>query len=381
MFTAAAAHFSAHSVDFDLVQAAKDAIPGLEGRQGLGQREVHRRVREARAPRAFVDAGDGPPRGGAGMTAAPGPGALTPDELLTTTRTVRKRLDLTGPCRSTWSASASRSRCRRRPAPTAQGWHWVVVTDPSSAAPIGDVYRRAVDGYLRSAASAGRLFEDDPERGPVQRRVGDSVAYLGEHMGEVPVLVIPCLTAAGSTAGNQAGLWGSLLPAAWSYMLAARARGLGTAWTTLHLRYEEEVAELLGLPADVRQGVLSRRRTTPARRSARHRGCRSTRCCTSTAGDLSPPSRKTGARPACRRAQARVTGRRGGGSRAHHPIARPRPDRGAHRGPRARSRHRRPRPPRPRRPAPTTTATPGSATWSSRREPPAGSGTSPWRGS
>jgi nitroreductase len=39
-------------------------------------------------------------------------------------------------------------------------------------------------------------------------------------------------------------------------MLAARARGLGTAWTTLHLRYEKEIAELLGIPADIRQGVL-----------------------------------------------------------------------------------------------------------------------------
>ncbi|HEX5383602.1 MAG TPA: nitroreductase family protein [Propionibacteriaceae bacterium] len=75
-------------------------------------------------------------------------------------------------------------------------------------------------------------------------------------MGEVPVLLIPCIKAARLTAGNQAGLWGSLLPAAWSYMLAARARGLGTAWTTLHLRYEKEISELLGIPADIRQGAL-----------------------------------------------------------------------------------------------------------------------------
>jgi nitroreductase len=76
-------------------------------------------------------------------------------------------------------------------------------------------------------------------------------------MGEVPVLVLACVTvAAPMMQGNQAGLWGSLLPAAWSYMLACRTRGLGTAWTTLHLRYEKEVAELLGLPDNVRQGVL-----------------------------------------------------------------------------------------------------------------------------
>jgi nitroreductase len=70
------------------------------------------------------------------------------------------------------------------------------------------------------------------------------------------VLVIPCLRVAKLDAGNQAGVWGSILPAAWSYMLAARARGLGTAWTTLHLSYEDEVAEVLGLPADIRQAAL-----------------------------------------------------------------------------------------------------------------------------
>ena len=81
----------------------------------------------------------------------------------------------------------------------------------------------------------------------MQHRVGDSVAYLAEHMADVPVLVLPCLQTGGELpAGNQAGLWGSLLPAVWSYMLAARARGLGTAWTTLHLSYEAEVAEILG---------------------------------------------------------------------------------------------------------------------------------------
>ena len=137
-----------------------------------------------------------------------------------------------------------------------QTWHWIVVGDVGVRARIGDLYRRAVAGYLHSPGAAGKLYRDDPERGAVQRRVGDSVAYLGEHMGRVPVLVIPCLQVSRLTSGTQAGLWGSLLPAAWSYMLAARARGLGTAWTTLHLQYEAEVGEILGIPADIRQGVL-----------------------------------------------------------------------------------------------------------------------------
>ena len=114
-----------------------------------------------------------------------------------------------------------------------------------------------VQRYLGSTGAAGRLFADDPERAEVQRRVGERVAYLGDRMSDVPVLVIPCITTGGDLpAGNQASVWGSLLPAAWSYMLAARARGLGTAWTTLHLTYERDVADILGLPPEIRQGAL-----------------------------------------------------------------------------------------------------------------------------
>ena len=137
-----------------------------------------------------------------------------------------------------------------------QDWHWVVVTEAETRRAIGDYYRQAVTAYLASSGSAAALFADEPDRSAVQRRIGGSVAYLGEHMGDVPVLVIPCIAAPELNAVNQAGLWGSLLPAAWSFMLAARARGLGTAWTTLHLVYEKEISELLGMPGDIRQGVL-----------------------------------------------------------------------------------------------------------------------------
>ncbi|GAA3987941.1 hypothetical protein GCM10022247_02850 [Allokutzneria multivorans] len=102
------------------------------------------------------------------------------------------------------------------------------------------------------------LHADDPERSKVQQRVHDSVAHLGEIMGQVPVHVIACARTGAATLpeGNQSAVWGSVLPAAWSYMLAARERGLGTAWTTLHLMYEREVADILGIPEDVHQGVL-----------------------------------------------------------------------------------------------------------------------------
>jgi nitroreductase len=181
---------------------------------------------------------------------------LNPDELLTTTRTVRKRLDLERPVPLEVVRECLEIALQGPSGSNRQSWHWLVVTDPAKRAAIGEYYRLAVEKYLESSGSAGKLYADDPERGPVQRRIGNSVAYLGERMGQVPVLVIPCLQASNLPAGNQAGLWGSILPSAWSYMLAARARGLGTAWTTLHLNYEQEVGELLGLPEDIRQTVL-----------------------------------------------------------------------------------------------------------------------------
>jgi nitroreductase len=181
---------------------------------------------------------------------------LTPDELLTTTRSVRKRLDFTRPVPDALVRECLEIALQAPSGSNRQGWHWIVVTDPAKRAGLGDLYRRAVDSYLKSSGSAAKLFRDDASRAPVQERVGESVAYLGEHMGEAPVLVVPCLKVGSLAAGNQAGLWGSLLPAAWSYMLAARARGLGTAWTTLHLMYEREAAELLGLPEGIAQAAL-----------------------------------------------------------------------------------------------------------------------------
>jgi nitroreductase len=181
---------------------------------------------------------------------------LSPDELLTTTRTVRKRLDLERPVPMEVIRECLEIALQGPSGSNRQTWHWVVITDAEKRAAVGEYYRRAVEQYLAGPGAAGKLHAEDPERGPVQRRVGDSVAYLGERMGQVPVLVLPCLQARTLPAGNQSGLWGSILPSAWSFMLAARARGLGTAWTTLHLTYEQEVQELLGLPEDIRQTVL-----------------------------------------------------------------------------------------------------------------------------
>ncbi|MGK5115730.1 MULTISPECIES: nitroreductase family protein [unclassified Geodermatophilus] len=182
---------------------------------------------------------------------------LTPDELLTTTRAVRRRLDLTRPVPLELVRECLEIALQAPSGSNAQSWHWVVVTDPAQRAAVGEVYRERVQRYAEAGTFAGRLFADRPERSEVQQRVGDSAVWLGEHMGEVPVLVVPCIaTGRPLPEGNQAGLWGSLLPAVWSYMLAARARGLGTAWTTLHLGREAEVADILGIPDGVHQAAL-----------------------------------------------------------------------------------------------------------------------------
>ena len=179
---------------------------------------------------------------------------LGPDELLTTTRSVRKRLDLDRPVPMEVLREALDVALQAPTGGNAQTWHWIVVTDPDKRAAIGEYYAQSFGRYR---ASGGREYSD-PTRTAVQKRVSSSADYLAEHMGEVPVLVIAAIYTGSDDfePGSQAGLWGSLLPAAWSLQLALRARGLGSAWTTLHLAFEREIADLLGIPPTVHQGVL-----------------------------------------------------------------------------------------------------------------------------
>ncbi|WP_020663307.1 nitroreductase family protein [Amycolatopsis benzoatilytica] len=185
-------------------------------------------------------------------------GELTPEQLLTTTRTVRKRLDFERPVPLDLVEKALTIALQAPSASNRQNWHWLVVTDAQQRAGLAELYQRAARQYFGGSRSAGALFAEDPERAAVQQRVASSAEYLADRMADVPVLVVPCIETASAElpAGNQAALWASLLPAVWSYQLAARSLGLGTAWTTLHLAYEKEAAELLGLPETVHQGAL-----------------------------------------------------------------------------------------------------------------------------
>lgn len=128
--------------------------------------------------------------------------------------------------------------------------HFVVVTDSVVRDALGDLYRRAWDARYAETLDAARRSG----RAPADL---ESAAYLAGIMGRIPVHVVACVDAAGkSLDGNQASLWGSVLPAAWSYMLAVRALGLASAWTTVLLDAESEVADLLGLPESVRLGAV-----------------------------------------------------------------------------------------------------------------------------
>lgn len=181
---------------------------------------------------------------------------LTPDELLSTTRSVRKRLDFTRPVEHETIRECLALAMQAPTGGNGQRWRWMVVTDPEKRRVIGDYYRRSYAEYLQLPINRPEALDilraRDPERAATQGRVKDSSDYLAEHIHEAPVMVIPCYMGRvdGTPSSIQAGLWGSILPAAWSFMLALRSRGLGSAWTTLHLGYEREIAELLGIPYD-----------------------------------------------------------------------------------------------------------------------------------
>jgi nitroreductase len=176
--------------------------------------------------------------------------ALGPDELLTTTRAVRRRLDFERPVPRELLLECLQVAVQAPTGSNRQGWHFVFVDDPEKKRAIAEYYGRSWDHY--SSLPPPRYPEGDV-RGARQQYVTSSAHYLRERMHEAPWLLIPCVRGRlpeGASTVEQAGLWGSIIPAFWSFMLAARARGLGTAYTTLHLVYEREVAEVLGIPYD-----------------------------------------------------------------------------------------------------------------------------------
>jgi len=172
---------------------------------------------------------------------------LSADEVLTTTRSVRKRLDLEKPVPREVLMECLDLALQAPTGSNTQGWQWVFVDDPEKKKALADIYSHNAMPYLDAPKPQFGDVRDDQR--PL---VTDSAKYLREHMHEVPVLLVPCLAGRpdGVPAGQSAGFWGSLLPAVWSFMLALRSRGLGSAWTTLHLvgKGERLAADVLGIP-------------------------------------------------------------------------------------------------------------------------------------
>ena len=185
---------------------------------------------------------------------------MSADAVLTTTRAVRKRLDLDRPVGLDVIRECLQIALQAPSASNEQSWQFFVVTDPAKRLAVADVYRRAFVAYRENTLSSGRLQGGDAAHNATATRVFDSAAYLAEHLHEVPVLLLPLLRGRSETltsARAQAVYWAGIIPATWSFMLAARERGLGTCWTTMHLRYEQEVADILGIPAhDYTQAAL-----------------------------------------------------------------------------------------------------------------------------
>jgi nitroreductase len=176
------------------------------------------------------------------------------DRLLTTTRAVRRRLDLDRPVEREVVLDCLRVATQAPSGGNSQPWRWLVVDDPKVRAGLADLYRKGYGPYIEMQKAAVRAAGGDDDS-PILR----SSDFLAEHLHEVPVHVIPCLLTRlpeRPSPADTAGFYGSILPAVWSFQLALRSRGLGSAFTTLHLHHEREAAELLGIPDTVTMTAL-----------------------------------------------------------------------------------------------------------------------------
>jgi nitroreductase len=182
---------------------------------------------------------------------------LSNDELLSTTRAVRKRLDFERDVPMSVIEECMEIAVQAPTGSNAQGWQFMFVTEQAKKDRIGQIYAQVWETYKTMPVAIHKLHRDSSDESLVssQVRSTDSAEYLAANIARAPVLLIPCV--AGridgpgiASRGNfaMAAQYGSIIPAAWSFMIAARARGIGTAWTTLHLMHEKEVAGLLGIP-------------------------------------------------------------------------------------------------------------------------------------
>jgi nitroreductase len=179
------------------------------------------------------------------------------DHVATTTRAVRKRLDLERPVEPEVIEECIEIALQAPTGSNSQGWRFLVVTDPEKKKALAGWYKQAWDmAYGGGDAARSNI---PPDRVAQQERVLSSADYLANNLERVPVHVIPTILGRpgpDTPAAGWAGFMGSIIPAVWSFQLALRSRGLGSAYTTLHLFHEKEASELLGIPETVTQVAL-----------------------------------------------------------------------------------------------------------------------------
>src|SRR6056297_3416383 len=185
---------------------------------------------------------------------------ISADEVLNTTRAVRKRLDFSRPVDDDVIRECVATAMQGPSGSNLMTMQFVVVKDPGKRQAIGEVYKQCWAIYSSMPFFAGAIRKEGDAEQAQQERVVDSATYLSEHMAEAPALVLGCTAGRvdGAPAMAAASSMGNILPGMWSFMLAARARRLGTAWTTISLMMEKEVADIVGIPFDdVQQACLT----------------------------------------------------------------------------------------------------------------------------
>jgi nitroreductase len=170
---------------------------------------------------------------------------LSVDEVLTTTRAVRKRLDLSKPVPRAVIEGCLELALQAPNGSNQNVWRWVVVDDRRKVAQIGGEYKAIIEEYSKGLTTRNVGV-------PGEEKVIESAMSLVGNIDKVPAMLIPLMPGRtdGKTVAEQAAMWGSIIQAVWSFFLALRERGLGSVWTTVALRREKEIAEILGIPFD-----------------------------------------------------------------------------------------------------------------------------------
>ncbi|MEJ6539706.1 MAG: nitroreductase family protein [Halioglobus sp.] len=174
--------------------------------------------------------------------------------ILTTTRAVRKRLDFSKPVERELIEQCLEIALQAPNGSNMNTWKWIIVDDRDKIRKIAKIYDQAMDDYVTILGDA----TGDNYMGshiPGAENISESVDYLRKHLAEVPAIAFPLLAGRleGASVFYQASLWGSILQSVWSFFLALRTKGMGSAWTTAHLFREQEIAALLGIPANYTQ--------------------------------------------------------------------------------------------------------------------------------